>query len=117
MARYRLAPLAQSDLEQILATSATRWGPERSLRYAVLLYAGTQSVANNPERPSTRKCDALWLGLRSFHIRHVRPATVKRPAHIVYYRAIRPGLVEVVRILHERMDPSLHLSADDIDEG
>jgi hypothetical protein len=27
------------------------------------------------------------------------------PAHILYYRPIRPGLVEIVRILHELMDP------------
>jgi hypothetical protein len=29
--------------------------------------------------------------------------------HILYFRVIRPGLVEIVRILHERMEPSCWL--------
>ena len=28
---------------------------------------------------------------------------------MLYYRVIQPGLVEIVRILHERMEPSRHL--------
>jgi plasmid stabilization system protein ParE len=29
--------------------------------------------------------------------------------HVIYYRVIQPGLVEIVRVMHERMEPSLHL--------
>jgi toxin ParE1/3/4 len=54
----------------------------------------------------------LAPGICSLHIRHARgddPRTaVKRPVHIVYYRATRPGTVEIVRVLHERMEPSRH---------
>jgi len=34
---------------------------------------------------------------------------VRHPAHILYYRPIRPDVVEIIRILHERMDPYRHL--------
>jgi toxin ParE1/3/4 len=37
---------------------------------------------------------------------------VRRPVHVLYYRLIRPGLVEIVRVLHERMEPSRHIGAD-----
>jgi toxin ParE1/3/4 len=116
MAQYRLAPPAQSDLAEILAASAIRWGRDASLRYALLLYEAMQTVALDPERPSSRKRNDLWKGLRSLHIRHIRPAIVKHPPHVLYYRIVSPGFVEIVRILHDRMDPSLHLNADDADD-
>jgi toxin ParE1/3/4 len=34
---------------------------------------------------------------------------VKQPVHVMSYRAVRPGVIEIVRILHERMEPSRHL--------
>jgi hypothetical protein len=33
---------------------------------------------------------------------------VRRPVHVLFYRVVRPGLVEIVRVLHERMEPSRH---------
>jgi plasmid stabilization system protein ParE len=30
----------------------------------------------------------------------------------MFYRIIRPDLVEIVRVLHERMEPSRHLDAE-----
>jgi toxin ParE1/3/4 len=54
-------------------------------------------------------------GIRSFHIRHARgddpEAKVGKPVHILYYRVIEPGLIEIVRVLHERMEPSRHVGA------
>ncbi len=51
--------------------------------------------------------------LRSLHIQHgrneSREAPVAAPVHIVFYRVARPDLIEVVRVLHERMEPNLHL--------
>jgi hypothetical protein len=31
--------------------------------------------------------------------------------HILYFRVIRPGLIEIIRILHERMEPGRWLEA------
>ena len=62
----------------------------------------------------------LAPGLRSFHVRHVRQADrgagVRRPMHVIYYRVIQPELVEIVRVMHERMEPSRHLGAARDDE-
>ena len=74
-----------------------------------------RKVAIEPEGPATRDRRELLPSIRSFHIRHARgdnqDAKVSRPAHIVYYRVIHPGLVEIVRVLHERMEPSRHVRA------
>jgi toxin ParE1/3/4 len=112
MARFRIAHPAQSDLANILATSAERWGTDGRSRYALLLAAAMRTVAGNPEGPLTQTRNELAPGLRSFHLRYARvkapQAKVKKPVHILYYRAIQPGLIEIVRILHERMEPSHH---------
>jgi len=35
---------------------------------------------------------------------------------VIYYRAIKPGLVEIVRILHERMEPGRWLGTSSDEE-
>lgn len=76
-----------------------------------------RKVAADPDGPSTRGRDELSRTLRSFHIRNARvesdEASVKRPVHVLYYRAAAPGLIEIVRVLHERMGPSLHVGVKD----
>ncbi|HEY2136662.1 MAG TPA: type II toxin-antitoxin system RelE/ParE family toxin [Xanthobacteraceae bacterium] len=113
MARYRLSRPARADIARILATSAETWGDEGRLRYAGLLSAAMRQAAADPEGRMTRDRDELSRGLRSLHLGHVRAdgpaAKVKRPVHSLYYRVIRPDLIEIVRVLHERMEPSLHL--------
>jgi toxin ParE1/3/4 len=116
MARFRVSLLARADLAQILATSVERWGIEGKRRYAAVLAAGMRKVAAEPEGPTTRDRVELSRGIRSFHLRNARAgkaeAQVRRPVHILYYRAVRPGLVEIVRVLHEHMEPSRHIGAD-----
>jgi toxin ParE1/3/4 len=113
MARFRLSRPAQADLAQILATSAEHWGIDGRRRYAAMLAAAMRKVAAEPEGRSTQDRSKVLPGIRSIHLRHAHTGgsatRVKRPVHILYYRVIRPGLVEIVRVLHERMEPTRHL--------
>lgn len=113
MARFRLSRPAQADLTDILATSAERWGIEGRRRYAAILTTAIRKVAADPENPATRDRAELVPGIRSFHIRHARSddseLKVRRPVHILYYRVIRSGLIEIIRVLHERMEPSRYV--------
>lgn len=114
MARFRIAQPAEADLANILVTSAERWGIEAQHRYTILLAEAISMIAADPEGPLTRERKELLPGVRSFHLRHARnnaPEQVKRPVHVLYYRAIKPGLIEIVRVLHERMEPSRHFSS------
>src|SRR5205823_5255287 len=96
MARFRLSLLARADLAQVLATSVERWGIEGKHRYAAVLAAGMRKVAAEPEGPATRDRVELARGIRSFHVRNARvgkaEAQVRKPVHVLYYRAVRPGL-------------------------
>jgi len=30
---------------------------------------------------------------------------------VIFYRALSPGFIEIVRVLHERMEPGRHIGA------
>jgi plasmid stabilization system protein ParE len=46
-------------------------------------------------------------------LRHVRTrdkdARVEAPVHAIYFQYVGANDVEILRILHERMDPALHI--------
>lgn len=118
MSKFRLAGPALADLKEILSVSAERWGDRARDRYAALLTAAMQQAANDPAGRFVRDQKGLKSGLLSFHVRHARTGSsreVKRPAHVIYFRVVEAGTGLIVRVLHERMDPTRHLpsSADE----
>ena len=112
MARFRLSRFAEADLVRILATSEERWGADGRRRYAAILAAAMRNAAADPQGPITRARNDLFPGIRSSHVRHARghdpDVKVRRPVHILYYRVVAPDVIEIGRVLHERMDPSQH---------
>jgi toxin ParE1/3/4 len=112
MARFRLSGPAKIDVAHILATSAERWGTAARRRYLITLAMAMRKVAADPLGPTTRARKDLQPDIRSFHIRYARSIEagerVSRPVHMLYYRVIGPELIEIVRVLHDRMDPALH---------
>ena len=113
MARYRLSDPAKSDIAAILKTSEERLGAQARMRYRALLSAALRRIAADPEGASTRPRADLLPGLRSFHLRHSRSESREAPVassvHVIFYRAMQPEAVEIVRVLHERMEPARHI--------
>lgn len=72
-------------------------------------------VAADPNGRSTVDRSELAPSMRSFHIRHSRhesrEAPVVNPVHVIFYRVIEAGIVEIVRVLHERMEPGRHVGS------
>jgi toxin ParE1/3/4 len=79
-----------------------------------------RKVADNPNGPATRGRGELSAGLRSIHLRFAQrrdsKAEVRRPVHVLYYRVVAPDLIEIVRVLHERMEPSRHIASESSDK-
>ena len=73
-------------------------------------------VATDPDGRSTVDRAELAPGIRSFHMRHSsgesREAQVANPVHAIFYRVMRPGVVEIVRVLHDRTEPRRHIGPD-----
>jgi toxin ParE1/3/4 len=110
MGRYRLSEPAKADVLVILRRSEKVHGKQARTRYRALLTATMRYVAADPDGPLATDCTELLPGARSLHIRHCRnqshEARVASPVHVVFYRVLQPGLVEIVRVLHERMEAS-----------
>ncbi|MEQ8693888.1 MAG: type II toxin-antitoxin system RelE/ParE family toxin [Gammaproteobacteria bacterium] len=116
MARYRLSGPAKTDIGSILRTSETQYGHDARVRYRGLLTAAMRRIAAAPEGRATMDRSELLAGLRSLHIRHSRnessEAPVGNPVHVIFYRAVEPDLIEIVRVLHDRMEPSRHMESE-----
>ena len=97
MSRYLLSPAARADLEQIWDYTHERWGAEQAEAYLSDLVRAMQRASANPV--IGRACD------------DIRPGYRKLPAgsHVLFYRTTDEGVVDVVRILHRRMDVDRHL--------
>jgi toxin ParE1/3/4 len=96
MSTYVLANRAREDLREIWSYTADRWGVSQADRYVLGLHRAMEVVANDPDR--ARACDHIRTGYRKYSV----------AAHVLFIRVIAGG-VEVVRILHQRMDFERHL--------
>lgn len=95
--RYVLSPAARADLEQIWDYSGDRWGDGQAEKYVYEIQRAIERVVDNPE--IGRACD------------EVRPDYRKHAvgSHTLYYRIVSVDMIDVVRILHQRMDIDRHL--------
>jgi toxin ParE1/3/4 len=94
-AHYRLSPRALADLEDIWSYTAARWSPEQAASYHAMIVAAFEGLAAG--RKQGRPVD-------------VRAGYLKYPvgSHLVFYRLSEAG-IDVIRLLHQRMDVSRHL--------
>lgn len=92
----RVSRAARRDLDEIASFTIERWGDAQCEKYLADLEIRFNTIARAPERG--RKCD------------DVSPGLMKQPEgrHVVFYR-VRSDRVVIVRVLHDSMDPELHL--------
>lgn len=92
MVNYVLTNQAVQDLTNIWNYTFDRWSEDQADKYYNLLIDTCQDIANNPE-----------LGK---NYEGIRPDLfgLKNNRHIIFYRKIDKNMVEIIRILHGRMD-------------
>ena len=96
MTSYRFTPAARRDLSSIWDFTAETWDLQQAESYVTEIRAAIERVATSPGRG--RACDDIRQGYRRYAI----------GSHLVFYRESGDG-VDVIRILHQRMDPTRHL--------
>lgn len=118
MARFRLSPEAQEDIEAILAWTHGQFGEQVRLRYEELLVQAILDLADDPGRPGTLERPELSKGARTYHLRHSRDhvsraiGRIRKPRHFLLYRVATDGFLEISRVLHDSMDLARHLPLD-----
>lgn len=96
MNSYRLTPAAQRDLASIWDYTEERWDQQQAETYVLEIKSAVERIAAQPNRG--RAVDDIRAGYRRYSI----------GSHLIFYRE-RDNGVDVIRILHQRMDPTRHL--------
>ncbi|WP_028346333.1 type II toxin-antitoxin system RelE/ParE family toxin [Bradyrhizobium murdochi] len=103
--RVRLGAAAEVDFANIVKWITENFGARQSRVYRDTLVQAIGELADGPEVAGSKARGEIMSGLRTLHIaRHGR-----RGSHFLMYR-VAPGMtIEIVRILHDRMDLQRHL--------
>jgi toxin ParE1/3/4 len=92
MAKYFLTNKAVEDLSKIWEYTYEVWSESQADKYYELLTSSFQEIVQNPGLGKNyHEIDSSILGL------HVGK-------HIVFYRIAKSNDIEILRILHQRMD-------------
>lgn len=90
------APAARGDLSSIWDFTKEHWDETQAEIYIKEMRAAIERVAANPQRG--RACDEIRKGYRRYSL----------GSHVIFYIEGADS-VAVIRVLHQRMDPTRHL--------
>lgn len=91
-AGYLLSPAAQNDLSDIWDYSVRVWGTAQAEQYILSIRVACEALAEG--RSEGRANDDVRPGYRKLAV----------GSHFLFYRCAESGEVDIVRILHQRMD-------------
>lgn len=92
MAKYHLTNKAVEDLTDIWNYTYEEWSEKQAEKYYFLLLDSCQELADNPQLG--KKYDIVTTDLLGY----------KSNKHIIFYLIISDDEIEIIRILHGRMD-------------
>ncbi len=100
-----LGGLAERDFSDIVDWTAENFGPREAERYADLILATIDTISENPMSRRSRAREEIGAGYRT--VRLPRPGR-----HFILYRKDKSNTLLIVRILHDGMDITQHVSDD-----
>ncbi|MFY0641114.1 MAG: type II toxin-antitoxin system RelE/ParE family toxin [Bermanella sp.] len=98
MGQFTLTNKAKADLKSIAIYTQRKWGKSQRALYLKQFDDAFHLLADSPD--AGVNCDFIKQGYRKF------PNT----SHVIFYRVVEGSQIEIVRILHKRMDVQMNLS-------
>lgn len=92
MAKFYLTKKAVKDLNDIWEYTYDKWSENQADKYYQLILGNCQEIAVSPILG--KRYDEIGTNLHGF----------KTSRHIIFYRKIDKNAIEIIRILHGRMD-------------
>lgn len=89
---YRISAKAIEDIEKIWEYTRDIWSVEQADRYYNLIIDEIEYIAQNFE--SGKSMEHIKKGYRASKVK----------SHLVFYKIFDENTIEVIRILHQRMD-------------
>jgi toxin ParE1/3/4 len=96
MSGYRLSPRAQADLEDIWDYTVVQWSGEQAEAYIRQIHKAIETLAATCG--VARSCDEIRRGYWKYPV----------GSHVIFFRQ-HPYGIDIMRILHSRMDFARHL--------
>ncbi len=90
--KYRISQQAIEDLDKIWFYTLNKWSKEQADRYYDLIIAEIEFIADN------------YLIGKSAEQTRKNYRVTKIKSHLIFYRKVDNEIVEIVRVLHQRMD-------------
>lgn len=92
MAEFKFTNKAVEDLSKIWEYTFKNWSENQADTYYEMLISHCQEIANDPN--VGKNYDGITQNLLG----------LKTNRHIIFYRILDEGFIEITRILHERMN-------------
>lgn len=89
---YRISRKAIEDLDDIWIYTRKKWSKEQADRYYALVIAEIEFIADH------------FMTGKSVDQTKTNYRVTKIKSHLIFYRKVENDVVEIVRILHQRMD-------------
>jgi toxin ParE1/3/4 len=90
--RYLISEKASQDIENIWLYTYETWSLEQADRYYNLIFDEIEYIAKNFD--SGKSVDYIKTGYRASLVK----------SHIIFYKKSRTNIVEIIRVLHQKMD-------------
>ena len=94
---FHLTSKAYEDLKSIAIYTQENWGQSQRTIYLKMMDDAFRELSDNPEHG--RKIDDIRAGYYKYKI----------GKHLIFYRFVSETDIEIVRILHQKMDIESHL--------
>jgi toxin ParE1/3/4 len=89
---YKIGEHAIKDIENIWLYTVEHWSVEQADRYYNLIFEEIEYITNHFE--SGKDISSVRKDYRYSKVK----------SHLIFYRKSKSGVVEIIRVLHERMD-------------
>lgn len=97
MGRFTLTNKAKADLKSVATYTQRKWGKSQRGVYLKQFDDAFHLLADSPDEGT--KCDFIKSGYRKF----------PNSSHVIFYRTVNDSQIEIIRILHKRMDVDINL--------
>ncbi len=98
MPSFTITNMAKADLKEIGRYTQEHWGRDQRDQYLTMLDAYFHQLAANPF--NGKDCSEIREGYRKLNA----------GSHVIFYRQTLTDTIEIVRVLHRRMDIETRLA-------
>lgn len=99
MKKFKISKAANADLRKIAEYTRQHWGTKQRDIYIKEMFDAFSQLAKGPEMAV--RMDSVRLGYRKF----------PQGSHVIFFREGESCNIEIIRVLHKRMDVDAHLNS------